>query len=182
MSLTLHTYTGHTVPASTDRIFYNKLTGNVSGVVEGITPTASGGLDIHVTDGWGIIKGRLFTVEAETITVTGAFEGTMKGRLILQIDMSNDSSPISFISQVDGTLPALVQEDINAAGTIYQHPICTYNVTPTTVSNLRAVDNVRITPASSYDIIDLDARIAALEARQNISVSVSGTTATITTA
>lgn len=189
MSLTLHTYTGHTVPAVTDARLYNKLIAGKSGIVEGVDPTAAGGLVVHVTDGWLIICGRLITVEAEDITVTAATSGSKGGRLMIRIDTSDSTNPISWKSVAAGNSYTPVQEDINGSGTVYEFTVATYTVTQVSVENVSKGTEINIIPATASDISTLNSAISALqqrvtnlEARQNITVSVSGTTATITTA
>ena len=53
--------------------------------------------------------------------------------------MANTEAPIAFVTQAQDPLPALVQEDINASGTVYQLPIATFTAQPTMVSDLQYV-------------------------------------------
>ena len=53
--------------------------------------------------------------------------------------MANTEAPIAFVTQAADPLPALVQEDINASGTVYQLPIATFTAQPTMVSDLQYV-------------------------------------------
>ena len=59
--------------------------------------------------------------------------------MILQIDVANTTSPVTFVTQAAATLPALQQEDINGNGTIFQLPIAIYDVNEVAVSNLQMV-------------------------------------------
>ena len=59
--------------------------------------------------------------------------------MILQIDITNTTNPITFVTQAAATLPALQQEDINGNGTIFQLPIATYDVNEVAISNLQMV-------------------------------------------
>lgn len=137
MSVVLHTFDGGTVNAIDDARFYSYLTGGQSGVAEGVRITSAGGLTLHITGGWGVILGRLFTVQAQDIEVTPSVSGTQKGRLILQIDMSDSDRPARIISQAAQSLPQLVQEDINGDGLIYQLPLAEYSVTEVALSDLK---------------------------------------------
>ena len=78
-------------------------------------------------------------MEAQTINATLPTSGSVPGRLLIQIDMANTEAPISFVTQAQDPLPALVQEDINASGTVYQLPIATYTAQPTMISDLQYV-------------------------------------------
>lgn len=136
--VTLHTVDGGTVNAINDALLYDFIIGQ-NGIATGATVTSEGALLLHIDSGWGVIKGRIFSIEAETISATPSTIGTVKGRLILQIDITNTTNPITFETQAAATLPALQQEDINNAGTIFQLPIATYDVNEVAVSNLQMV-------------------------------------------
>lgn len=136
--VTLHTFDGGTVNAINDALLYDFIIGK-NGIVTGATVTSASALLLHIDSGWGIIKGRIFSIEDETISVTPSTSGTMQGRLILQIDITNTTNPITFVTQVAATLPALQQEDINGNGTIFQLPIATYDVNEVAVSNLQMI-------------------------------------------
>ena len=151
MSVVLHTFDDGTVNAIDDARFYRYLTGGQSGVAEGVRITSAGGLTLHITGGWGVILGRLFTVEAQDIEVTPSVSGTQKGRLILQIDMSDSDRPARIISQAARSLPQLVQEDINGDGLIYQLPLAEYSVTEVALSELKNTTPVlQSTAISTY--------------------------------
>ena len=134
--VTLHTIDGGTVNAINDALLYDFIIGQ-NGIATGATVTSEGALLLHIDSGWGVIKGRIFSIEAETISATPSTSGTVKGRLILQIDITNTTNPITFVTQAAATLPALQQEDINGNGTIFQLPIATYDVNEVAVSNLQ---------------------------------------------
>lgn len=136
--VTLHTIDGGTVNAINDALLYDFIIGQ-NGIASGATVTSEGALLLHIDSGWGVIKGRIFSIEAETISATPSTSGTVKGRLILQIDITNTTSPVTFVTQAAATLPALQQEDINGNGTIFQLPIATYDVNEVAVSNLQMV-------------------------------------------
>lgn len=136
--VTLHTIDGGTVNAINDALLYDFVIGQ-NGIATGATVTSEGALLLHIDSGWGVIKGRIFSIEAETVSATPSASGTVKGRLILQIDITNTTNPITFVTQAAATLPALQQEDINGNGTIFQLPIATYDVNEVAVSNLQMV-------------------------------------------
>lgn len=136
--VTLHTVDGGIVNAINDALLYDFIIGQ-NGIATGATVTSEGALLLHIDSGWGVIKGRIFSIEAETVSATPSTSGMVKGRLILQIDITNTTDPITFVTQAAATLPALQQEDINNAGTIFQLPIATYDVNEVAVSNLQMV-------------------------------------------
>ena len=135
MSITLKQFNGSIVTPTDDAVLYEHLLG-ANGVMSGCTVTSSGGSILNVADGRGFICGRQFVIEAQTVTATLPTSGTANGRLLIQIDMSNATTPISFITQAAATLPELTQEDINGSGTVYQFPLATYTASTTAVSEL----------------------------------------------
>ena len=139
------------VTALTDRRWYDFLI-QQTGIVTGCEVSALSGLQMQVQGGWGIIQGSLFTIGTETITATPSTSGTVNGRLLLQIDTATAQG--SFITQASATLPALVQENINTNGTIYQLPLATYQVSELAVSGL-----INVAPS----ITSLMAMISALQ-------------------
>lgn len=136
--VTLHTIDGGTVNAINDALLYDFIIGQ-NGIATGATVTSEGALLLHIDSGWGVIKGRIFSITAESVSATPSTSGTVKGRLILQIDVTNTTNPIAFVTQAAATLPALQQEDINGNGTIFQLPIATYDVNEVAISNLQMV-------------------------------------------
>lgn len=136
--ISLLQFNGSIVTPTDDAVLYNHMLGD-SGIIEGVTVTSQGGNVLSVTDGRGVILGRQFVVEAQTVTASLPTSGTANGRLLIQIDMSDTTEPISFITQAAATLPDLVQEDINGSGTVYQFPLATYTCSTTAVSDLTYV-------------------------------------------
>lgn len=136
--ITLLQYNASIVTPTDDAYLYNHII-NDSGIFTGVEVTTQGGNIINVSDGRGIILGRNFVVEAQTINATLPTSGSVPGRLLIQIDMANTEAPISFVTQAQDPLPAMVQEDINASGTVYQLPIATYTAQPTMISDLQYV-------------------------------------------
>lgn len=147
MSVILHTVDGGIVNAINDAKFYEELTAQTSGIVAGAVCTSAGGLLIHITSGWGIIDGRLFTIEAEDIEATPSPSGTLNGRLKLVINLASDP-PISFETEASSSLPALTQEDLNNGGTVYELSLAEYDVNELAIENLVSHNNISITPAS----------------------------------
>lgn len=175
--VTLHTIDGGTVNAINDALLYDFVIGQ-NGIATGATVTSEGALLLHIDSGWGVIKGRIFSIEAETISATPSTSGTVKGRLILQIDITNTTNPITFVTQVAATLPALQQEDINGNGTIFQLPIATYDVNEVAVSNLQMVAPVVEAIKGQIDSV----RSAALAAQNTADTAVTKANAAQNTA
>lgn len=136
MSITLYQIEGGEVPPVADARLWDFVGGGALGVVEGINVTTTGGLNLAISDGWGVVQGRAFEVSAETITAIPSTSGIVSGRLLIRIDIAVPDSPISFVTQAEAQLPALTQEDINADGTIYEMVIATFNVDEIQITDL----------------------------------------------
>lgn len=156
MSIYLHTFDGHEVEAINDARLYKELTQNACGIVSGARVTAAGGLVLSITDGWGIVNGRLFTINAGTVNATPATSGTMIGAIYAHFNTSEDE-PATILTAVGASVEAiraqLTFDDITAGGIENNIILATYNVTTVAVDGAPTnVDPVSITPASAEDL------------------------------
>ena len=119
-----------------DRRLYEFLLTKTVGVAEGLGIEASG-TGLIVQNGWGVIKGCVFSVTQETVQATTPASGSTNGRLIIHLDVT--AGTIEFVTQVGASLPALTQEDINQGGSVYEMALATYTISPTTISNVVTV-------------------------------------------
>lgn len=134
----LKQFDGANVTPADDAALYAHLDAR-SGIISGVEIAHLGANQISIGAGRGIVCGRTFVIEAETVLATLSASGTQNGRLLLQIDLGNADAPASFITQAAAVLPDLVQEDLNEGGTLYQLVLATYTVNTTTISGLSAV-------------------------------------------
>lgn len=116
-----------------DRRLYEFLLLNTVGVADGVAVTSSG-TNLIVSSGWGVIKGCVFGVTAETISASKPASGSANGRLLIELDATNGT--IQFRTQQGPTLPALTQEDINRSGSVYQMELATYTISATEITGL----------------------------------------------
>lgn len=115
-----------------DRRLYEFMLMKTVGVAEGLGIEASG-TGLIVQNGWGVIRGCVFSVTQETVQALTPASGSASGRLLIHLDVT--AGTIEFVTQ-QGTLPSLVQEDINQGGSVYEMVLATYTISPTTISNL----------------------------------------------
>lgn len=144
---------GIVTPIADARV-YALATCDACGITSGAKVTLSGSNGLLVADGYGIIHGRSFEIESETVQATLATSGTLKGRLVLRINLASDS-PITWVTQAASTLPSLTQENLAGGGSVYELPMATYTVSTTAVSNLTNVFPTASGPAASSDITSL---------------------------
>lgn len=137
MSCKLIHYPGSTVNVKDDVTMYDAVIGQ-SGIYNGCNVTTLGANKLLVAAGRGIIKGREFVIEEEEVLSQFSTDGTKEGRLLLRLQLSNTEKPISFITQVETSLPELQQdEECNYTNGIYEIELATYNISETAISNLK---------------------------------------------
>lgn len=134
--VTLKQYNGSSVQPTDDAVLYDTLMG-VSGVIQGAACTIVGANQIRVATGRIMICGRMVSVDDELVTANVSTSGSQQGRLILRVDMANTETPAYFTTQVGTPLPALVQEDINENGLIYEFAMATYTAGELAISDLK---------------------------------------------
>lgn len=124
------------VRALDDALLYNILYPG-SGIISGCTVALVANNQLNVADGRGVACGRFFTISGdESILATLSPSGSIPGRLIVRVDISNAQTPIQIIAQAGSPLPDLVQEDLNAGGSVYEIPLAVYTVTETNITGL----------------------------------------------
>ena len=133
--VTLKQYNGSTVQPTDDAVLYNALLAE-SGVVQGANCTIIGASQIQISSGRIMVCGRMVTVDNELVDANISPSGSQPGRLILRVDMANTETPAYFTTQVGSPLPALVQEDINDDGLIYEFEMATYTAGGLAISDL----------------------------------------------
>ncbi len=135
----LKQYTGSVITPTDDALLYDFLLSEQSGIFEGCEVTHLGANQLQVSAGRGAIRGRVFVIESETILAELSQTGTLQGRLLVRIDLDNAESPIVLTTQAENILPALIQEDINRGGSIFEMSLATYTAEATQVSDLKNV-------------------------------------------
>ena len=135
MSIQLVTYANQTVTPMNDAIIYEKAV-NQNGIFNGCNVTVTSN-EVHITGGYGLICGREFVINSETITVTLAPSGTLLGRLYVRLDLADADAPIQLLTVTGNTLPALVQDaDVNYTNGVYEMELATFDVGVSALSNV----------------------------------------------
>lgn len=137
-NIRLITYAEQTVTPMNDAILQDVEVGQ-NGILYGVEISASGNT-ISISGGYGVIKGRLFQVSSSNITVQLSSGSTLLGRLYISLDLSNQSEPISILTETGSTLSDLTQEDdANFTDGIYEMELARFSVSTTEVSNVQMV-------------------------------------------
>ena len=177
MAINLKQYTGSTITPTDDALLYDFIMSEQSGIFEGCEVTHLGANQLQISDGRGLIRGRVFTVSQQTILANVSPSGSVKGRLIVKVDLGNGEAPISLVTQAASALPELTQQDINRDGTVFELPLATYDVTEVLISGLASVATKLTAPIDDK----LKQSVANLEkGKYNATAKKSGATIAIT--
>ena len=129
-------YDDMNVTARDDRILYD--TAHSNGIVHGCAITYVGGNTIHITAGYGIVKGALFEIQDHDETIPLTESGTKLGQLYVHFDLSSEH-PITIETEVATSLSPMEQnEDANFINGVYDIQLCTFTVGTTVISDLAA--------------------------------------------
>ena len=135
MSINLVTYANQTVTPTNDAIIYEKAI-DQNGIFYGCNVTVSSN-NVNITGGYGIICGREFTIQSESIAVTLAPSGTLDGRLYVRLDLADADDPIQLLTTTGNSLPALEQDaDVNYTNGAYEMELATFTVGVSSLSNV----------------------------------------------
>ena len=135
MSIQLVTYANQTVTPTNDAIIYEKAI-DQNGIFYGCNVTVSSN-EVHITGGYGIVCGREFTIQSESIAVTLAPSGTLDGRLYVRLDLADADAPIQLLTATGNTLPALEQDDdVNFTNGVYEMELATFTVGVSALSDV----------------------------------------------
>lgn len=134
MSITLITYNGQTVSPQADAILHDSVQKN--GIFRGCEVTYTGNNGLHISAGFGIIKGRQFEVSDTNLSVSMPKSGSKRGRVYIHMDLGAEE-PIKILTETASTLPALVtDEDCNYTNGIYDMELCTFTATATAIESV----------------------------------------------
>lgn len=134
MSINLVTYAGQTVTPTNDAIIYERAVGQ-NGIFHGCEITVSDN-NVNITGGYGLICGREFVVQSESIAVTLSGSGTISGRLYVRLDLADADEPIKLLTATGNSLPALTQDDdVNYTNGVYEMELATFDVGVSALSN-----------------------------------------------
>ena len=147
-NIVLKTYRGGSVTPLDDAIIQQTVIAT-NGIFKGCNVTYARGNVLHVSQGFGMIKGRFFEVyDCEVGVILNSGSGTLQGRLYIHMDLSNADEPIQLLTETASVLTDLTgDEDVNYNNTSYDLELATFGVTRTGITNLAATFE-KITGAS----------------------------------
>ena len=135
MGITLNTNTGQTLSARQHALL-NEYAIKESGILYGCEITYSGNT-ITVGDGYGVICGRLFTIESTDFAVQLPASGESTGTVLITLDLSNMEAPLTMNLYNSGSAPEITQEDnVNVENGVYMLRLCDYTASSAAVTGL----------------------------------------------
>ena len=135
MSIQLVTYANQTVTPTNDAIIYEKAV-DQNGIFYGCNVTVTSNT-VNITGGYGLVCGREFVINSESIAVTLAPSGTLDGRLYVRLDLADADAPIQLLTATGNTLPPLVQDDdVNYTNGVYEMELATFTVGVSSLSDV----------------------------------------------
>ena len=135
MSINLVTYANQTVTPTNDAIIYERAI-DQNGIFYGCNVTVTSNT-VNITGGYGIVCGREFVINSESISVTLAPSGTLQGRLYVRLDLADADAPIQLLTATGNTLPPLEQDsDVNYTNGTYEMELATFTVGVSALSDV----------------------------------------------
>ena len=135
MSIQLVTYANQTVTPTNDAIIYERAI-DQNGIFYGCNVTVTSNT-VNITGGYGIVCGREFVINSDSLTVTLAPSGTLQGRLYVRLDLADADAPIQLLTATGNTLPALTQDaDVNYTNGVYEMELATFTVGVSALSDV----------------------------------------------
>lgn len=140
-AIELKQYDGAQVLPKDDAILYDMIVGQ-NGIIYGCDITWLGSNQIHISSGYGIIKGRMFEVAEQTIYANLPSTTTSKyGYVVIALDLEVTDKPIS-IETILCASRAYEEngdwnqdENINIVNGVWEMPIAEYKATNTGISS-----------------------------------------------
>ena len=139
-NIVLKTYKGGNVTPQDDAIIYETAVPG-SGIFKGCEVTYARGNVLHISQGFGMIRGRFFEVYETEIDVRLADVGeTLDGRVYIHLDLSNADEPIKILAQTAAELPPLDADvNINYNNSSYDLELAVFTVSSAELNNLTKV-------------------------------------------
>ncbi len=136
-NIILKTFKGGSVTPQDDAIIHQTVIAT-NGIFKGCNVTYARGNVLHISQGFGMMKGRFFEVyDCEVGVILNTGSGTLQGRLYIHMDLSNADEPIQILTETASVLTDLTgDEDVNYNNTSYDLELATFGVTRTGITDL----------------------------------------------
>lgn len=143
-NITLKQYNGSTVLPKDDAVLYDLLTGQQNGIIYGCDITWSGGNQVHIGAGYGIIRGRLFEIMEHTLyaTLPSTEDTSYYGYVCIVVELENTEEPIRISTPISTSEWAdndFEQDELfNHLNGIWEMPIASYRATSSGITSFES--------------------------------------------
>lgn len=139
-NIVLKTFKGGNISPLNDAIMWQTAIPG-AGIFKGCEVTAARGNILHISQGYGIIKGRFFEMYENEQTVQLAETGhTLQGRVYLHMDLSNADEPIKIIAETGESFSTLLMDtNVNYNNSSYDLQLATFKVDAAGIVDLTQV-------------------------------------------
>ncbi len=139
-SIVLKTFKGGNISPLNDALLWQTAIPG-AGLLKGCDVTVARGSTIHISHGYGLIKGRFFEVYENEVSVNLAETGhTLQGRIHFHMDLSNADEPIKIVAETGEELtPLVIDENVNYTDSVYDLEIARFTVDAASVLDLTQV-------------------------------------------
>ena len=136
-NIVLKTFKGGNVTPQNDAIIYQTVLPG-AGVFKGCEVSLARSNTLHISQGFGMIKGRFFECYETELSVQLADVGkTLNGRVYIHMDLSNTDEPIVFMTETAEELSDLTADtNVNYNNTTYDVELATFKVTSAEIKNI----------------------------------------------
>ena len=131
-NIELKTFKGGNVTPQDDAIIHETAIPG-AGIFKGCEVSYARGNVLHISQGFGMIRGRLFEVYETEVPVRLAETGqTLNGRIYIHMDLSNADEPIRIMTETAVTLSALMADNnVNYNNSAYDLELANFTVSST---------------------------------------------------
>lgn len=136
-NIELKTFKGGNVTPQDDAIIHETAIPG-AGIFKGCEVSYARGNVLHISQGFGMIRGRLFEVYETEVPVRLAETGqTLNGRIYIHMDLSNADEPIRIMTETAVTLSALMADNnVNYNNSAYDLELANFTVSSTELTDL----------------------------------------------
>lgn len=137
MAIALKTFKGGNVTPQDDAIIYQTVLPG-AGVFKGCEVSFARSNVLHISQGFGMIKGRFFELYETEVAVQLADTGETKlGRIYIHMDLSNADEPVQILTETAKELSNLASDvNVNYNNTAYDLELAKFKVTAVQISDL----------------------------------------------
>ena len=137
MDIKLKTFKSGNVTPQNDAIIYQTVFPG-AGAFKGCEVSVARNNVLHISQGFGMIKGRFFEMYETEVSVLLADTGETKlGRIYIHMDLSNTDEPVQILTEIADELSVLEADaNVNYNNTTYDMELAKFKVTSTQISDL----------------------------------------------